>query len=1031
IGGSGVAQGYLNNPELTVERFAKACGQWPVGSWQKEPLIQQEAQSEKTQSSGTATPNNQYPITGNTLYRTGDLARWQPDGNIAIQGRIDEQVKIRGFRIEIGEIETRMTNHPGINQATVLTRQSKNGDKYLCTYFVENPQQPTSGTRQPPVSLPTTGHLPPSPSIIRNYLAQNLPDYMIPAFFIKLEKIPLTPNGKIDKKALTEIKISRTEIQEDYIAPKSETEKALTQIWTEILDAEKALDVLVSRHESLRTVFKKVQDQPHQFITQTVKNPLETIELSTLEAARKKQTVENIYQETATKPFELSKPPLLRVRLVKKAAESYRLMFSLHHIITDGWSQEILKKEFIQIYNAIRAGREITLEPLNLQYKEIAIWNNKPLKEKEGNESFQYWKKKLTGGTPVVHLPADTVVEKEDRKGAACGSKIHKKLNQQLLKLAKNNQTTLFSVLLSAYLLLLSRLANQQEICCSVISSGREQYETHNIIGFFVNSLLFKIEIDENEPFEALLKRVAGHMTETLRHQAYPLEIVCERLKMKYPEIPVTINMLNIGEKAAAEKLPATGHKTDNRTSPGPDGEKIHVGNYPEVKFDLEPYFHENHGEIDIYWAYKKNMFRPLTIEHIIDRYTKYLDYFVKHPDHSLKDRQQKIEIPARRAIGGPGGPSRTGYIPPPCPSESLPNPAWRGRRRQYNGHILIDKFEDQVAKTPGNIAVNDLRKTCTYRDLNRTANRIARQILKTAAGQNVGLYFQHGTDMIAAILGTLKAGKTYVPLSVEYPEKRLAYMLSDSGAALLLTNNPNQPAARQLARTVHGLTLLNIDEIQTAAKPYQHHMEPGQENRWKTEGDINPHRETETETDKIAYILYTSGTTGRPKGVAQTHANVHYFIRNWIRKLYVTSADRMTLLASFCHDGSVPDIYSALHTGAALYPYNMKDRDLTVDLTQTLIEEKITIWHSVPSLFSYFSNTLSKNQTFPRLRLIILGGEAVRRHEVEMLKKHYPRATMANIYGQTESTVNSISLMDRYYNYEKCLIGEPLEGTQ
>ncbi|MCP4156340.1 MAG: amino acid adenylation domain-containing protein, partial [bacterium] len=334
---------------------------------------------------------------------------------------------------------------------------------------------------------------------------------------------------------------------------------------------------------------------------------------------------------------------------------------------------------------------------------------------------------------------------------------------------------------------------------------------------------------------------------------------------------------------------------------------------------------------------------------------------------------------------------------------------------------MLIKKFEEQVEKTPQAIAVHTVHPVlpvhpaaapggpCTYKKLNGWANQIAAQITAAKGGDNVALLLKHGVTMIAAILGTLKAGKIYVPLSVDYPEKRLSYLLSDSEAAIIITDTAHEATAQKLAHPLE-ITTLNIDKIDRNPAP-------------------NPQRDTRRR--KSAYILYTSGSTGKPKGVVQTHENADYYCRNWIRIFSITAADRMTLFSSFCHDGSVQDVFSALHTGATLYPLNMKNRETAFNLSQYLNREKITIWHSVPSLFTYFCGTLDGKETYPHLRSILLGGEAVRQHEAAIRDKYFPHCILANVYGQTESSVNAICRIKPGENYNKPRIGTPLDETQ
>ncbi len=327
---------------------------------------------------------------------------------------------------------------------------------------------------------------------------------------------------------------------------------------------------------------------------------------------------------------------------------------------------------------------------------------------------------------------------------------------------------------------------------------------------------------------------------------------------------------------------------------------------------------------------------------------------------------------------------------------------------------MLVKRFENQVEKQPHKIALKSGNGFITYDRLNRLANRIARLIEKKCpqpgTDERIGLLFEHEEDMIAAILGTLKAGKVYVPLSTAYPGKRIAYMLDDSGASLLLTNSRHLEIVEKLAPKP-GLQVIVLDRETVKIT------------------DDNPPRSIKSK--ELAYILYTSGSTGKPKGVMQTHENVMYYTRNWIQGFSIVPADRMTLFSSFCHDGSVQDMFSALLCGAALYPYDMKTREESVLLSQFLVRERITIWHSVPSLYSYFANTLTGEEQFKDLRFILLGGEPVREHEVVLLKKFFPYSTLANVYGQTESSVNSIRLISQEDNFERMLIGNPLDQTQ
>ncbi|MCP5045998.1 MAG: AMP-binding protein, partial [bacterium] len=261
---------------------------------------------------------------------------------------------------------------------------------------------------------------------------------------------------------------------------------------------------------------------------------------------------------------------------------------------------------------------------------------------------------------------------------------------------------------------------------------------------------------------------------------------------------------------------------------------------------------------------------------------------------------------------------------------------------------------------------------------LNSYANHIAglieNQWPRNSNDETAALLFDHGADMIAAILGALKSGKAYVPLSPDYPDNRLSYILKDSQSSLILTNSQYAQRAFKVSAGI------NIDPLDITT-------------RGKRISEVNQPRRAEPA--KNAYIMYTSGSTGHPKGVIQNHGNVLYYTRNWVRFFSITGSDRMSLFSSFCHDGSVQDMFAGLLSGATLCPYYMRNRGNITgsDLSEFMRKQGVTVWHSVPSLFSYFTGTLAETETFPQIRLILLGGEPMRKHEPDMCSKHFPNA--------------------------------------
>ncbi|WP_291580200.1 amino acid adenylation domain-containing protein [Clostridium sp. UBA6640] len=332
---------------------------------------------------------------------------------------------------------------------------------------------------------------------------------------------------------------------------------------------------------------------------------------------------------------------------------------------------------------------------------------------------------------------------------------------------------------------------------------------------------------------------------------------------------------------------------------------------------------------------------------------------------------------------------------------------------------MIIQKFEQEVEKNPNRIAIKTLENGITYKVLNNYANVLAKEIIGNYNTINprekkkiAALLFEHDKDMIIGTIGALKAQTIYVPLDPSYPTRRLIYMLENSEADFIVTNDKNLELAICLIEESEvDIRIINVDQID---------IECSTEN-------IN----RKVSIDDIAYILYTSGSTGNPKGIFQTHRNVLHFIQCYKNTLSITNEDRMTLFSAFSHDASIMDIYGALLNGATLYPLNIKSQVGIDKIANWLEEEKITIWHSVPTVYRYFINALTGTEKFSTLRFIVLGGENVILHDVEMFQRIFANAKLVNLYGQTESSFNSAQIYSVDSKVKKVMLGEAVQETE
>ncbi len=736
---------------------------------------------------------------------------------------------------------------------------------------------------------------------------------------------------------------------------------------------EKVFEQLIQRHEGFRTSFAAINGEPVQRI-----HPGAAL------AIERKEVGEDILAEAVRnfiRPFDLGRAPLLRVGLFHIDSGYHVLVYDLHHIIADGTSMTILTEEFMNLY----AGKQ--LPPPSIQYKDFAVWQNDRFQSERLKGQAEYWLKAFSGELSRLQLPTDySRVGLESIEGASRQLELDSQLSLELKHLAADHGATLFMTLLAAVNVLFARCTGQDDIIIGTPVAGRRHVELERVIGIFLNTIVLRNQPRSDRSFGDFLSEVTENALQAFQNQDYQFEMLLEKLDVprdrnRPPLFDVMFNMLNMGitDKTFDEsELRAT-----------PLGMELQ-----RTKFDLEFYIYEIEQQIKIRCVYRTALFKSDTIEYLLDEYLRLLQLVAVNPDLPL--HSYDVFSPHRVHF-----PFRT--LRPANPHQVF--------KKEAIEQSIVSRFEECVERYPERLAVKTRANSATYSQLNRKANRLTHQVTEHST-PTVALLFEHDLDMVTGILGALKAGKVYVPMDPSYPVERLAYMLRDTKTSLILTNEHNLTVADQLRR-ITGVDIIDLSQTDET----------------RSGENLN----LSIEPSQPAYILYTSGSTGQPKGVFQNHRNVLHFIRNYTNNLHINFDDRLTLFSTYCFDAAIMDIYGALLNGATLYPFNIKGGGGPDELSCWLREEGITIFHSTPTVYRYLVDNLRDGDRFPAIRLVVMGGEAVFKKDVDAYKRYFDdHCLFVNGLGPTESTVTLQNFIGKNSEItgNAVPVGYPVEDT-
>jgi amino acid adenylation domain-containing protein/FkbH-like protein/non-ribosomal peptide synthase protein (TIGR01720 family)/FkbM family methyltransferase len=754
---------------------------------------------------------------------------------------------------------------------------------------------------------------------------------------------------------------------------------------------ERSLNLIIDRHEILRTNFKEVEATPVQVITPHATLKISVIDLQGLSEQEQSEQLQLLATEDQLQPFDLTTGILLRVTLVQFKPESSALLLTMHHIISDGWSMGVLIKELSSLYQGFLFGHGSVLPKLPIQYADFTIWQRQWLQgENQGFITIQnqinYWKQQLAAAPPLLELPTDRPRPSvQTFRGGCLSFQIDERLTASLKELSHKSATTLFMTLMAAYVTLLFRHSGQNDILVGTPIASRNYQELEGLIGFFVNTLVMRTRLEGNPSFEELLKQVRSVCTNAYANQDVPFEQIIETLQIErsLSHSPL-FQVMFVLQNVAMEELETPGLKI----SP------LSLDNV-NAKFDLTLQMWEINTEegnsLQGFWQYNIDLFDQDKIARMSGHFQTLLEAIVANPQEPIGTLSLLTERERHQLLV-----------------------EWNKTDTAYSDKKCIHQlFEEQVERTPNNLAVVFENESLTYRELNNRANQLAHylQQLGVKSDTLVGICVERSLEMIVGLLGILKAGGAYLPLDPEYPQERLSFMLEDSQVEVLLTQNK---LVKLLAQNQEYIVCLDSD--------------------WQNISQTNQNNLNITVTpNNLAYVIYTSGSTGQPKGVYCNHLGVVNLYTDFQTKKPLCVGDRCSLWTSLNFDVSIYEVFSALLSGATLHITPELIRSDASKFINWLYSEQISSAYIPPFMLNNFSDCLEQAVNYISLRRLLVGVEPINEKLLISISQRIPELQIINGYGPTETTICSTLYLiktERSSN-GNTPIGKPLQNTK